>query len=285
MGPRFRVRSIKKVIDDIDTLIDKYHPKYIIFGESLINDDLDYFAKLCDAMIEKKFPIKFGTHFRADITPELAEKAALAGFDDAWIGFETFNADELCNINKGVNLDQNIAAINNFSQAGINIIAMLIVGFSSIDVEIRNKESDLKIIKHYSEKRYTTKLGEEKKLMIQWRPAPAFLVPGSLLYKEYIKTNKIIPWSPIQGDYPYNKKLNLLKLELSKIPYEFERSISNENIMKFIREIQEADKKAGYAIGGVAKHVILTIKQMRKKNKKFKKLKVPGVGAQRTKHI
>ena len=65
-GPRFRVRSVKKIVEDIETIIKNHNPQYMIFGESLINDDLAYFERLCDAMIEKKFDVKFGTHFRAN---------------------------------------------------------------------------------------------------------------------------------------------------------------------------------------------------------------------------
>ncbi|MFX1587866.1 MAG: B12-binding domain-containing radical SAM protein, partial [Promethearchaeota archaeon] len=74
-GPKFRRRSIDKVIQDIEMMIEKWKPGYIIFGESLINDDLEYFEQLCDKIIEKNFEMKFGTHFRANITPKIAKKA------------------------------------------------------------------------------------------------------------------------------------------------------------------------------------------------------------------
>ena len=87
-GPRFRTRSVEKVVQDIETIVRNNNPGFMLFGESLINDDLDYFEQLCDALIEKDIGIKFGTHFRANITPELAKKAKSAGFEDAWVGFE-----------------------------------------------------------------------------------------------------------------------------------------------------------------------------------------------------
>jgi len=90
-GPRFRVRSVENVVNDIETIIERHNPQYIAFGESLVNDDLEYFEGLCDALIEKRFPIHFGADFRANIPPGLARKAYRAGFNDAWVGFEAFS--------------------------------------------------------------------------------------------------------------------------------------------------------------------------------------------------
>ncbi len=42
-GPKFRVRSIENVVNDIEIILEKHKPKYMIFGESLINDDFEYF--------------------------------------------------------------------------------------------------------------------------------------------------------------------------------------------------------------------------------------------------
>ncbi len=45
-GRWFRVRSVEKVVKDIEIIIEKHKPQYMIFGESLINDNLQYFACL-----------------------------------------------------------------------------------------------------------------------------------------------------------------------------------------------------------------------------------------------
>ena len=84
----------------------KITSKILRFGESLINDDLSYFEELCDMLIEKNLDMKFGTHFRANITPSLTGKAKLAGFEDAWVGFEAFSDTELKEMNKGTTFHQ-----------------------------------------------------------------------------------------------------------------------------------------------------------------------------------
>ncbi len=274
-GPKFRVRSVEKVVADIETIIEKHKPKYMIFGESLINDDLNYFENLCDAMIEKEFKVKFGTHFRANITPQLAKKAHLAGFNDAWVGVEALTDQELMEMNKSMTVNRNIETINNFTQAGINVLAMLVVGFSNLENERKNCEAVLKTIGMFSEKRHLS----GKPLKIQWRPAPAFLVPSSLNYMDR-KKDHTTSWNPIQ--YSNNKRdIEGLKSELSNIPYEFNWSISPVEIGKFVKKIQDADRKAGFAIGGITKHVINTMMENKRKDRLLRKQKRFGVLAQR----
>ena len=120
-GPRFRTRSIDKVVEDVESIVQKFKPRFMLFGESLINDDLKYFEELCDKLIEKNLDIKFGTHFRANITFRLAKKAKLAGFEDAWVGFEAFSDDDLKEMNKGTSVNQNMDTIESLTQSKISV--------------------------------------------------------------------------------------------------------------------------------------------------------------------
>ena len=267
-GPKFRVRSVENVVDDIDTIIKKHKPKYMIFGESLINDDLAYFEELCDAMIERDFNMKFGTHFRANITSDLAKKAAMAGFNDAWVGVEAATDNELNEMNKGISTNQNIETIKNFTQAGMNVLAMIVVGFSSLEHEERNCEAMIKLIKEFSRQSYVDEHGFFKPLKIQWRPAPAYLVPSSIDYN-ISRDTQTKSWSPL-----YNKNDNglaLIEKELKDIPYEFNWKIPAEKVGSFIKRIQDADRQAGFAIGGITEHVIKTLAEMRKQQRQQKK--------------
>jgi len=276
-GPRFRVRSIDNVINDIDTIIEKHHPKYMIFGESLINDDLDYFDFLCEEMIENNFNINFGTHFRANITPELAEKAYKAGFNDAWVGFEAFSEQDLKEMNKGTSVNQNITTIRNLTQADINVIAMLVIGFSNIEEEIRNCDIIIQLIEQFSKETYKNRLGHNVPLSIQWRPAPMYIVPGSLDYNEK-KGNKTYPW--LYHKVP-DAGLLALQKELSEIPYEFERPLPDEKVGDLMRKIQNADRNAGFAVGGIAKYVIKYLVELRRNQRILRKAERIGIIAQR----
>ncbi len=275
-GPRFRFRSVEKVVQDVETIVKNSKPGFMLFGESLINDDLDYFERLCDALIEKNIDIKFGTHFRANITSELAKKAKLAGFEDAWVGFEAFSDEDLKEMNKGTSVHQNMETIENLTQAGVNVIAMLVVGFSDLKTELTNCEKVVDTIKYYSNKKNKNEIS----LPIQFRPAPMYLVPSSFDYKEKIDSDTK-PWKCKIVSTQNIDEIKNLEQELSSIPYTFERPIPNQTIVRLIRQIQEADRTAGFTIGGVAKYVIDYVMEERRQNRKARKAQRIGVSAQR----
>lgn len=279
-GPRFRVRSVENVVKDIETIIKKHKPHYMIFGESLVNDDLDYFEKLCDAMEEKHFDMKFGTHFRADITSKLGRKAYSAGFNDAWVGFEAFTDTDLKIMNKGTNVHQNITTIKNLTQAGINVIAMLVVGFSNLQEEKKNCENILKIIEYFSHERMNGADGKMYPLSIQWRPAPMYLVPGSLDFNEKILTHTS-SWKCLSVNSSNKKSIKLLENEIIDIPYEFRRPIPDEKVGEIMKRIQEADRNSKFAIGGLAKHIINSLVVSRRENRDRRRFERVGIIAQR----
>lgn len=282
-GPKFRVRSVENVVNDIETIIKKHNPGYMMFGESLINDDLKYFEDLCDAMIERDFGMNFGTHFRANLTSELAKKAFKAGFNDAWIGFEAFTNTELDKMNKGVNINQNLNTIKILTENGINVLAMLVVGFSNIEDELENCKAVLRNIEEISKGRYIDTEGKERPLKIQFRPAAVFLIPGSFDYKD-IKSDRIRFWKPKFASPSIKKEIGALESELSILPYEFKRSIPNNKVSEIIKKIQDADRDAGFSVGGIMEYALNYVRNMRKKDRKRRKIQKMGVAAQRFKN-
>ncbi len=279
-GSQFRTRSVDKVVRDIEQIVENCKPGFILFGESLINDDLDYFELLCDALIEKNLSIKFGTHFRANITPKLASKAKLAGFEDAWVGLEAFSDQDLKEMNKGTSVLQNMETIENLTQAGVNVIAMLVVGFSDLNTELNNGENVLKTIEYYSNKKRKAEDGSQGPLPIQFRPAPMYVVPGSFDYKNK-KGSDLKPWKCNSVSQQNRTEIKNLERELSTIPYTFERPIPNQEVARLIQLIQDADRKAGFTIGGVTKYVIDFTMEERRKNRRARKIHRIGVSAQR----
>jgi len=279
-GSRFRTRSVEKVVQDIEIIVKNSNPGFMLFGESLINDDLDYFERLCNALIEKNLGIKFGTHFRANITPHLAKKAKLAGFEDAWVGFEAFSEEELKEMNKGTSVHQNMETIENLTKAGVNVIAMLVVGFSDLTTELNNCENVVNTIKHYSNQTRIAEGSNQVPLPIQFRPAPMYLVPSSFDYKEKIESDTK-PWTCKSISKQNRTQIKNIERELSAIPYTFNRPIPNQKVVQLIQQIQEADRNAGFTIGGVANYVINYVMDERRENRKARKIQRIGVSAQR----
>ena len=279
-GPRFRTRSVEKVVQDVETIVREFKPRFMLFGESLINDDLEYFEELCDKLIEKNLDIKFGTHFRANITPSLAKKAKRAGFEDAWVGFEAFSDTDLKEMNKGTSVNQNMETIESLTQAGVNVLAMLVVGFSDIRTEKSNCQSIIQTITHFSKRSYIDKEGIERPLPVQFRPAPMYIVPGSFDYQSK-KNSAMWPWKSKYRTDQNERDIVKLEKKLLEIPYTFNRPISDEKIVDIMVQIQDADRQAGFTIGGVMKYVINYTMEMRKMDRQKRKTQRIGVSAQR----
>ena len=166
-------------------------------------------------------------------------------------------------MNKGTSVYKNLKTIENLTQAGVNVLAMLVVGFSDLDTELNNCASIVSTIEHFSRQKFCDGNGKQMALPIQWRPAPMFLVPSSFDYNEKVKTDTWSWKSKFRTDQSERKIANL-EAELMEIPYTFKRPIPDEEIITLLKEIQEADRKAGFTIGGVMKYVIDYTMKMRR---------------------
>ncbi|KKM52801.1 hypothetical protein LCGC14_1554570, partial [marine sediment metagenome] len=203
-----------------------------------------------------------------------------AGFNDAWVGVEALSEKDLKDMNKGTTINQNIDTLTNFAQAGVNVLAMLVVGFSSIEEEEKNCENIENTIGYFSKFKICNKEGREQPLSIQFRPAPMFLVPGSLNYKEKRETTTR-PWSSTVVSEGNELFIQGLELELGDIPYEFDRPIPDTEVGRLMKRIQKADREAGFAIGGIAQHVISYMMEDRRNKRSKRKQERIGVIAQR----
>ena len=77
------------------------------------------------------------------------------------------------------------------------------------------------------------------------------------------------------------EEIKTLEQELRAVPYTFNRPIPNRKVVELIQQIQEADRNAGFTIGGVAKYIIDYVMEERRKNRKLRKAQRIGVSAQR----
>ena len=107
-----------------------------------------------------------------------------------------------------------------------------------------------------------------------------FLVPGSLSYNEQKETTTQ-SWSSTVISEGNELYLQGLELELSDIPYEFDRPIPDERVGELMKRIQKADREAGFAIGGIAQHVISYMMEERRNKRNMRKQERIGVIAQR----
>jgi radical SAM superfamily enzyme YgiQ (UPF0313 family) len=105
---RFRARSAKNVINEIDFLIDKYGVKYIYIDDDTFTIDKKRVFEICDLMKKKKInkKISWGTLSRVDtIDAKLLKAMKEAGCDLIVYGIESGSQDILNKMKKGITLD------------------------------------------------------------------------------------------------------------------------------------------------------------------------------------
>jgi hypothetical protein len=122
--------------------------------------------------------------------------------------------------------------------------------------------------------------GIEHPLPVQFRPAPMYIVPGSLDYKAK-KHTAIWPWKSKYRTEQNERDIANLEKELMEIPYAFNRPIPDKKIVDIMVQIQDVDRQSGFTIGGVMKYVIDYTMEMRRKSRENRKAQRIGVSAQR----
>ncbi len=277
-GPKFRQRSATKVVEDLVKISKNFNPEYLIFGDSALNADPEFFTQLCDLLIAQGNDIPMAAHFRANISPEEARKARKAGFDDAWIGVEALTDKTLCEMHKGIEARQNIDVIRAFTSAGIHVIAMLVVGSSTPAQEIANYQALLNNIKQLSQERVVDLSGNKIPLSLAFRPAPWFLLPGSLDFQQFAK-EITRPWKPLSISAGNEVDLESLTTTIAHLPYEFIRKTPDEIIFSIIHGIQEANRAAKFAVGGTNNQILKYLNRLSPNNIEdtLRSMGVPGL--------
>ncbi|MFC1511333.1 B12-binding domain-containing radical SAM protein [Candidatus Margulisiibacteriota bacterium] len=126
--PKYRSRSIKNVIDEIDWIVKNIAPEYIYIMDDSFTAQRERCVKILDALIEKKYGCNFRVRSRVDaVSKELLDKMKKAGVDIIVYGLESGSQKMLDAFNKRTTVAQNIAACRLTRQAGINCFADMIL--------------------------------------------------------------------------------------------------------------------------------------------------------------
>ena len=118
----YRIRSPENVIAEIEILVDRYGVDFIGFVDDNTTASKTWIHRLCDLLIEMKFPITWGCHSRASsITPKLADKLRAAGCVWCGMGLESAAQEILNAMNKKTTPQDASAAIYALRGAGIYV--------------------------------------------------------------------------------------------------------------------------------------------------------------------
>ena len=129
--PKFRVRSVKNVLDEISILIEKYDAKEI-FDDSGTLMVGKWLKDLCNGLIERGYnkKIKYSCNMRFGVLKqEDYDLMKMAGFRLLKFGLESASQETLDRLDKGVKIEQIKEGCKMASKAGLTVHLTMIVGY------------------------------------------------------------------------------------------------------------------------------------------------------------
>ncbi|MCD4666611.1 B12-binding domain-containing radical SAM protein [archaeon] len=131
-GRTYRHHSVKRIIQEMDILINKYGAKEIIFRDDTFTIDKKFVRDLCNEIINKKWKIKWTCMTRVNLVDEnLLKLMSKAGCWSMHYGVESGSQRLLDLIQKDIKLEQAFKAIKWTKKAGIDVKAFFMLGLPS----------------------------------------------------------------------------------------------------------------------------------------------------------
>lgn len=130
--PRFSVRRVENLLDEIGFLIE-HHGAKEIFDDTGTFPGGNWLRKFCLGMIERGYhkEILFSCNMRFDYLrdPQVPELMKQAGFRKIKSGLESASQETLVKIGKGIRVEDIITGCKNASKAGIDVHLTVMVGY------------------------------------------------------------------------------------------------------------------------------------------------------------
>jgi len=129
-GRKYRVRSPKNVVDEIEHLNKKFGAKRFTFYDDAFTVDQSRAKEICEQIIYRKMKIKWNCETRVDsVTKELLLKMKESGCTDVWFGVESGSQLIINAMDKGFKIEKTIKAFKWAKEAGLMTVSDTILGF------------------------------------------------------------------------------------------------------------------------------------------------------------
>lgn len=126
---RYRLRSVKNVVDEIEYLYKNYNLRGFLFADDTFTMIPKRTEELCNEIMRRGLKISWGCDTRVDaMTPELARLMKSSGCNLVKLGIESGDEKILKIIRKGITLDQVRRAVKIVNAAGIKAHGFFIIG-------------------------------------------------------------------------------------------------------------------------------------------------------------
>jgi radical SAM superfamily enzyme YgiQ (UPF0313 family) len=129
-GRGYRVRSPKKVVDDMEMLLSKYGESQFTFYDDAFTINRNHTLEMCADIKARKLNVEWDCETRVDaVDKELLEKMRDAGCITIWFGVESGSEKILDKMHKKINREQVREAFKMTQKAGMMTIASAVIGF------------------------------------------------------------------------------------------------------------------------------------------------------------
>jgi anaerobic magnesium-protoporphyrin IX monomethyl ester cyclase len=142
-GRKFRMRSIKSVVDELEFLNKTYDATNFTFCDDAFTVDQARTKELCNEILNRGLKIKWNCGTRVDMVSKgLLQKMKDAGCVSVWFGVESGSQHVLDEMRKGISPEQTIKAVGWVRELGLKPAPNVLLGFPG-----ETKESALRTIK------------------------------------------------------------------------------------------------------------------------------------------
>jgi radical SAM superfamily enzyme YgiQ (UPF0313 family) len=203
-GRGWKGLSAKRVIDQIEYLVNNYNIKFINFLEDNFTVDLRRVHEICDLLIERGNPVRWECESRVGLDKKTLKKMKIAGCEYIGFGVESGSSRILELIKKGIRLEEVIETFRFCREVGIKPMIYIMYGFPTETIaDVRANLKLLKKIDYY-----------ECDTMI-YRP-----YPGTELYdfcvdrKLFTPPQNLIDWVPLSDQHDSTNSVSSLSEDL-----------------------------------------------------------------------
>jgi len=129
-GRGYRIRSSKKVVDEMEMLHNKYGESQFTFYDDAFTINRQHTLEMCADIKARKLKVEWDCETRVDaVDKELLEKMHDAGCITIWFGVESGSEKMLGKMHKKINREQVKEAFKTTQKTGIMTIASAVIGF------------------------------------------------------------------------------------------------------------------------------------------------------------
>lgn len=115
-----RHKTIAQSVIELQEIVDRFRPDYVIFADNFFTRNREYTIELCEAFLANGFRFEFSAAARADsVDPQLLGLMRKAGCRVIFYGLECANNKILKFMHKGITVEQMVRAVEMTKNAGI----------------------------------------------------------------------------------------------------------------------------------------------------------------------